>query len=108
MDERGPAERGLVGAGRSAEGAAGRDDVTASEAATYAFCAKAWHLEHVLGKPPSTAALGWRATGTARHDAHGAQVEEFRRVGPRLLLWSAALLVLAVMLLVFAVVAASH
>ena len=24
------------------------DDVTASEAAVYAFCAKAWHLEHVL------------------------------------------------------------
>jgi hypothetical protein len=25
-----------------------KDDVLASEAATYAFCAKAWHLEHAL------------------------------------------------------------
>jgi hypothetical protein len=36
-------------------------DVTASEAGTYAFCAKAWHLEQVLGSHPSDAArkLRW-------------------------------------------------
>lgn len=37
------AERGGTRPGQS-------DDVTASEAATYAFGAKAWHLERVLGR----------------------------------------------------------
>lgn len=47
------------------------DDVTASEVASYAFCAKAWHLEHVLGRRPSTAAVNRREAGARQHAAHG-------------------------------------
>ena len=46
-------------------------DVSASEAATYAFCAKAWHLEHVICLRPSDAAREWRRLGTAAHLTHG-------------------------------------
>jgi hypothetical protein len=52
-------------------------DVTASEAAAYAFCAKAWHLEHVLDKAPSAAARERRAGGAAEHEAHGAEVVRY-------------------------------
>lgn len=34
-----------------------KDDVLASEAATYAFSAKAWHLEHVLRRSASSRCL---------------------------------------------------
>ena len=81
------------------------DDVTASEAATYAFCAKAWHLERVRGVAPSRDSQERRAAGVTRHEAHGARVEEFRRIGPRLVRWTAALFVLAAVLLVLAVLA---
>jgi len=49
--------------------------VTASEAGTYAFCAKSWHLEYVLDASPSEAARQLRVGGTAAHEARGAQVQ---------------------------------
>ena len=82
-----------------------REDVLASEAATYAFCAKAWHLEYAMRKSPSTAAVERRSEGTTRHETHGARVGELRRFGPRLLLWTALLFGLAVVLLVLGLLA---
>jgi hypothetical protein len=69
------------------------DDVTASEAASYAYCAKAWHLEHVLGKHPSRSAVTSRDAGTAAHLAHGQHMIRFRRRTSWLL--AASLLLLA-------------
>jgi hypothetical protein len=80
------------------------DDVTASEAAGYVFCAKAWHLEHVLGLRPSTAAAERRATGTVAHDTHGTRVGELQRVGPRLVRGVGVLLVATVVLAALAVI----
>ena len=81
------------------------DEVTASEVGTYVFCAKAWHLEHVLGKRPSIAASQRRAAGVAGHDAHGARVVALQRTGPNLARWVAALLVLAAVLLALGILA---
>src|SRR5437588_158169 len=81
------------------------DDVTASEVGTYVFCAKAWHLEHVLGKRPSAVATRRRTVGVAEHDTHGARVVALQRSGPRLARWVAALLVLAAVLLALGIFA---
>ncbi len=79
-----------------------RDDVLASEAATYAFCAKAWHLEHALRRPPSEEAGHRRSEGAVLHDAHGAHVVTVQRTGRRLLVWSVGLLILAGVLVILA------
>lgn len=76
------------------------DDVTVSEVATYAFCAKAWHLEHALRHPASRNSLGRRAAGTALHQEHGAELIGARPTGTRLVFWSILLLGLAAILLV--------
>lgn len=81
------------------------DDVLVSEAANYAFCAKAWHLEYVLRRSASTEAAQRRAEGTRSHHRHGARVSQLHRLGPRLPLGSFLLLVLAAVLFVLAVVA---
>lgn len=82
-----------------------RDDVVASEAATYAFCAKAWHLEHALGQPASRHAAERRAAGTALHEAHGAFAGRPSRPGAHLVFWSLLLLGVAGGLLVLALLA---
>jgi hypothetical protein len=84
------------------------DDVTASEVASHAFCAKAWHLEYVLGHRPSAAAFDRRTDGNAAHEAHGRHVATLLRLGPRLVRWSMRLLVLAAALLVVAMVLAQR
>ena len=74
-----------------------RVDVSASEVASYVFCAKAWHLEHVLGASPSAAGYERRAVGVEAHAAHGAS----SRSGQ----WASTWLVRGlVMVLVFALV----
>lgn len=78
----------------------GKDDVLASEAATYTFCAKAWHLEHVLRRPASAGAAGRRSAGMITHEEHGTRLEELRRWGPRIVMWTTAFLLLAAVLLV--------
>jgi hypothetical protein len=88
--------------GRGGRAADPADDVTASEAAGYAYCAKAWHLQHVLGKTASATARARRDAGTARHRAHGVRVERLQRLAPGLVRWSMALLVLAAVLLILA------
>ena len=82
-----------------------RGDVLASEAATYAFCAKAWHLEHALRRPPSDATVQRRSEGTALHDEHGARIGTVLRTGRRLVAWSVGLLILAGVLLILALLA---
>jgi hypothetical protein len=76
------------------------DDVLASEAATYAFCAKAWHLEHVLQRPVAKQVAERRATGTALHEEDGVRLVSARRVRTRLVFCSILLLGLAAALLV--------
>lgn len=49
-------------------------DVTVSEIACYAYCAKAWHLEHVQRAVASGDVIRRREQGVAAHEAHGASV----------------------------------
>ena len=89
---------------------ASRDDaeVTASEVASYAFCAKAWHLERARGRAPSERAVARRAKGATRHEAHGAKVLAARRSGTRLVAWTVLLLAVAVILALVALVLSRH
>lgn len=75
------------------------EDVTASEVAAYTYCAKAWHLESVLGRPVDSATTSRRMSGADRHLAHGARVSRIGRFG-RVAVWaSGVLLVVAALLL---------
>ena len=76
------------------------DDVTASEVAAYAYCAKAWHLERVLHRSADAEGQRRRSEGVERHVEHGAQLKRLSRFGRRSFSLSVALLVLAVVLLV--------
>ena len=77
---------------------AAEEDVTASELAAFSYCAKAWHLERVVGLRPSAGAARERDAGIARHTRHGTQVHagswlaRHSRVAIGLLLIVAALL----------------
>jgi hypothetical protein len=51
------------------------DDATASEIAAFAYCAKAWHLERVIGAPASAASARLRHAGTTHHARHGGGVQ---------------------------------
>lgn len=73
-------------------------DVTASEVANYVFCAKAWHLECVLGASASVAAEQRRACGEAAHAVHGVRIWRFQRVGPWLVRATTLLFVAAAVL----------
>src|SRR5947208_10711639 len=52
-----------------------RTDVTASEVASYAYCAKAWHLRYVLRREPSGQASAQQHVGVVAHEIHGARVK---------------------------------
>ena len=75
------------------------DDVTASEVAAYAYCAKAWHLERVLHRSANPEGQRLRAEGVERHIEHGARLGRLHRFGRRFFWLSVALLILAVVLL---------
>ena len=79
-------------------------DVTASELAAFVYCAKAWHLERVLGAVPSTAANERRDAGIGDHGRHGNAV----RVGSWLARHSAAVVggfvLLAILFAVLAII----
>jgi hypothetical protein len=75
------------------------EDVTASEVAAYAYCAKAWHLERVLHRSPETEGQRRRAEGVERHVEHGIHLNRLLRFGHWGFWLSVALLVLAVVLL---------
>lgn len=79
-------------------------DVTASEIASYAYCAKAWHLRQVLDEAPSRQAAVRQEAGVLAHLNHGARVKRLawleRRAGSLI----AALLVIGALLLGLAIV----
>ena len=50
-------------------------DVTASEVASYAYCAKAWHLRYVLRREPSGQAVAHQQAGVVSHEIHGMRVK---------------------------------
>ena len=78
------------------------EDVTASDVAAFAYCAKAWHLERVLRKPVDTAAMARRITGVDRHLDHGTRLARVGRFGRGALWASATLLIVAAILLAVA------
>ena len=75
------------------------DDVTASEVAAYAYCAKAWHLDRVLHRPADAQGQRRRTEGIEQHVEHGARLNRLHRFGRRSFSLSVALLILAVVLL---------
>lgn len=79
------------------------DDVTASEIACYAYCAKAWHLQYVLGVDGRPEASMRRTVGVAQHRAHGRRVAFLSRLGRRRRLLVTSLLALAALALFAAV-----
>lgn len=81
-----------------------QDDVSASEAAAYTFCAKAWHLEHVVGKAPTAAAAERRAHGVRAHDRHGARIARMRKRVPSVVGWTLVMLLIAVAMIILRVV----
>ena len=92
----------------SADPRSRRVDVSASEAASYVFCAKAWHLEHVIGATPSAAGYERRAAGVEAHAEHGARIRSAHRVSTWLVRGLVALLVLALAVLVFGLLMSSR
>ena len=79
-------------------------DVTASEVASYAYCAKAWHLRYVLRREPSGQAIAHQQAGVVSHEIHGMRVKTLawlERRAPILViglsLLGAALVVLALL-----------
>ena len=81
-----------------------RTDVTASEVASYAYCAKAWHLRYVLRREPSGQAVAHQQAGVVSHEIHGMRVKTLawlERRAPILViglsLLGAALVVLALL-----------
>jgi len=70
-------------------------DVTASEIACYAYCAKAWHLEHVQHVVAPAETVRRREDGVAAHEAHGASLRALRRERSRARVVVAALLMIA-------------
>jgi hypothetical protein len=79
-------------------------DVSASEVANYTFCAKAWHLEHVLGGKPSAMADQRRIAGVEAHARHGAAIRSANQMSTWLVRGLVALLLIAVGVLVLGLV----
>jgi hypothetical protein len=76
-------------------------DVSASEAANYTFCARAWHLEDVLGARPSAMADQRRVAGIEAHAKHGADIRSANRANTMLVRALVVLLLIAVAVLYF-------
>lgn len=75
-------------------------DVTASEIATFAYCAAAWHLEHVQKVEPTPCARARRAAGIQQHERHGRLVGMQERLERGRIAVSAVLLLVALLALV--------
>ena len=67
-------DRAVSSPSRTAKNQQVSEDVTASEVACYAYCAKAWHLEHVLQLSPPGEVTDRRELGVTDHEAHGRRV----------------------------------
>lgn len=86
----------------SADPRPARSDVSASEVANYVFCAKAWHLDQVLGRAASADGGQRRAVGAAAHAAHGATIRAgSARIHTRLERVLVAMLLLALLLFLY-------
>ena len=79
------------------------DDVTASEIACYAYCAKAWHIEHVQHLTPPAETMDRREAGVRAHEMHGREVELMSTLVRRQLSFVVVLLFLAVLAALIAV-----
>ena len=73
-------------------------DVTVSEIACYAYCAKAWHLEHVQHVVAPDDTVRRRERGVAAHEAHGASVRALAQPSRTWVMVVALLLVAALAL----------
>lgn len=92
----------------SADPRSRRVDVSASEAASYVFCAKAWHLEHVLGEIASAAGYERRAVGVEEHAAHGASIRSANRGSTWLVRSLVTVLALALAVLILGLLMSSR
>jgi len=77
-------------------------DVTASEVASYAYCAKAWHLRYVLGREASRQAVARQEAGVVAHEIHGVRVGRLGWVERRAAILVTALLLFGAVLLALA------
>jgi len=77
-------------------------DVTASEIACFAYCAKAWHLEHVLHLVPADDVLERRDLGVSAHNVHGRRVRLLESIALRKGRLIASLLLLALLAVIAA------
>lgn len=73
-------------------------DVTASELAEFKYCAKAWHLEHVMHVGPDAGAASERDAGVSHHRRHGTAVRAGSWLASHARASVATLLVVAVLL----------
>jgi hypothetical protein len=73
-----------------------QNEVTASEIACFAYCAKAWHLEHVLHLAPEDDVMERRELGVDAHQLHGRQVRLVESIAQRKGRLIASLLLLAI------------
>ena len=74
-------------------------DVTASEIATFTYCAKAWHLEYVQKAEPSVDARTRRYQGVRKHDLHGRLIRTQSRLEKRRVAITGVLLLVALLAL---------
>ena len=81
-------------------GADGEHDVTASEIASFAYCAKAWHLQYVRRVGSTDEVDERRVQGVRKHEQHGRLVRMQSRLGRRRLVLTAALLLIAFLAIV--------
>jgi hypothetical protein len=77
-------------------------DVTASEVANYAYCAKAWHLRYVLRREPSGQASVHQQAGVVAHEIHGVRVKRLAWLERRALILVVGLCLLGAALVVLA------
>ena len=81
-------------------GADGDRDVTASEIASFAYCAKAWHLQYVMRVGSTDEVDERRVQGVSMHEQHGRLVRMQSRLGRRRVAFTAALLLIALLAIV--------
>ena len=90
-------DRAVESPSRTAQNRQVSEDVTASEVASYGYCAKAWHLEHVLRLAPPGEIATRRELGLTDHEAHGRRVRLMSTLVSRRLKVMLALLLVALL-----------
>lgn len=80
-------------------------DIAISELASFAYCAKAWHLEKVVGVSAMPAVRRNRDAGVAHHVAHDRQARSAIQVSRRIRVLPFVLILIAVALFAAAIAA---